>query len=51
MTMSPQRNDADRPQRDQPAAERERGRPTGSQRDPAERVRSPWPDEPVLHDA
>ena len=49
--MSPQRDDANRPRRDETAPERERSRPAGSQRDSAERVRSPWPDEPVLHDA
>ena len=49
--MSRQRDDAHRPQRDEHSADDERGRSTGSQRDAAERVRSPWPDEPVLHDA
>lgn len=49
--MSPQRDDARRPRRDEPAAEQDRGRTSGSRRDAAERVRSPWPDEPVLHDA
>lgn len=49
--MSPQRDDTRRQERDEPAAEKERGRPARARRDSAERVRSPWPDEPVLHDA
>ena len=49
--MHRHRDDARRPERHERSGQHELRRPTASERDATERARSPWPDEPVLHDA